>query len=161
VISRTPSFLSPKVSHPSLSNVAYADIKLVDNLVAQRLRRSIATYHNTLTDFTPVSRQLKNLGFIVTASSNGLEAVDRSSMSLSCWFAFHNSSIRSIDWLAHPPGYFKVALFDHHMPLSDGLSAARRIRSLEKEKNVKVVHLIATQTMSAHDFCRRLSPSSP
>lgn len=37
----------------------------------------------------------------------------------------------------HPPDFFKVALFDHHMPVLDGLGAAKRIRKLESERGIK------------------------
>jgi CheY-like chemotaxis protein len=42
------------------------------------------------------------------------------------------------EWRSHPPGYFKVALFDHHMPICDGLTAARRIREMEAQKGIEV-----------------------
>jgi CheY-like chemotaxis protein len=41
-------------------------------------------------------------------------------------------------WQEQEPGYFRVALFDHHMPLCDGLAAARKIRVLEQENQIRV-----------------------
>ncbi|KAI5991480.1 STKc type histidine kinase [Pisolithus albus] len=34
-------------------------------------------------------------------------------------------------WESREPGYFALALFDHHMPVCDGVEATRRLRKLE------------------------------
>ncbi|KAF9243774.1 STKc type histidine kinase [Melanogaster broomeanus] len=34
-------------------------------------------------------------------------------------------------WEAHEPGHFALALFDHHMPVCDGVEATKRLRKLE------------------------------
>ena len=41
-------------------------------------------------------KQLTRLGFQVDCTNNGLEAVEA--------------------WTSHPPGYYKMGFFDHHMP---------------------------------------------
>lgn len=41
-------------------------------------------------------KQLTRLGFQVECANNGLEAVEA--------------------WSKHPPGYFQMGFFDHHMP---------------------------------------------
>lgn len=42
------------------------------------------------------------------------------------------------EWEKRPPGYFHFALFDHHMPICDGVEAAKRIRNLEWRKRAKI-----------------------
>ncbi|KAG0204256.1 hypothetical protein BGX28_003751 [Mortierella sp. GBA30] len=60
-----------------------------------------------------LEKQLSKLGMNVKIASNGQEAVDH--------------------WLAAERGYYTIAIFDHHMPIMDGLAATRKIRSLEAE----------------------------
>ncbi|KAF9579250.1 hypothetical protein BGW38_004569 [Lunasporangiospora selenospora] len=38
------------------------------------------------------------------------------------------------EWLASDQGYYTVAIFDHHMPIMDGLAATRKLRELEAER---------------------------
>ncbi|KAG9061971.1 hypothetical protein KI688_006688 [Linnemannia hyalina] len=60
-----------------------------------------------------LEKQLTKLGMNVVIANNGQEAVNR--------------------WLAAERDHYTVAIFDHHMPIMDGLAATRMIRSLEAE----------------------------
>ncbi|RUS18131.1 hypothetical protein BC937DRAFT_89117, partial [Endogone sp. FLAS-F59071] len=60
-------------------------------------------------------KQLSNLDFSVDCANNGLEALEK--------------------WSSKPPGYYRMAFFDHHMPKCDGVEAATRLRRLEQEIN--------------------------
>ncbi|CAO3566998.1 unnamed protein product [Mortierella alpina] len=61
-----------------------------------------------------LEKQLSKLGMNVKIASNGQEAVEH--------------------WLAAERGHYTIAIFDHHMPIMDGLAATRKIRALEDEK---------------------------
>jgi len=61
-------------------------------------------------------RQLQRYDLNVVATSNGEEAI--------------------AEWERHDPGYFSLAMFDHHMPVCDGVEAAKRLRSLENRRKV-------------------------
>ncbi|KAF9001850.1 hypothetical protein BGZ52_009768, partial [Haplosporangium bisporale] len=50
----------------------------------------------------------------VTIAGNGLEAVNQ--------------------WLAVERGHYTIAIFDHHMPIMDGLAATRKLRALEAQE---------------------------
>ncbi|KAG6891107.1 hypothetical protein C0995_014197 [Termitomyces sp. Mi166 len=63
-------------------------------------------------------KQLGRLNLRVTATENGEEAIAA--------------------WEAHEPGYFSVALFDHHMPICDGVEATKRLRHLESMRKCEV-----------------------
>ncbi|KAG0250750.1 histidine kinase osmosensor [Mortierella polycephala] len=58
-----------------------------------------------------LEKQLSKLGMNVVIAKNGQEAVDQ--------------------WLAVERGYYTIAIFDHHMPIMDGLAATKKIRALE------------------------------
>ncbi|KAG0071329.1 hypothetical protein BGZ89_010956 [Linnemannia elongata] len=60
-----------------------------------------------------LEKQLTKLGMNVVIANNGQEAVNQ--------------------WLAVERGHYTIAIFDHHMPIMDGLAATRMIRSLEAE----------------------------
>ncbi|KAF9538483.1 hypothetical protein EC957_006716 [Mortierella hygrophila] len=60
-----------------------------------------------------LEKQLTKLGMNVMIASNGQEAVDQ--------------------WLSVERGYYTIAIFDHHMPIMDGLAATRKVRALEGE----------------------------
>ncbi|KAG0216028.1 hypothetical protein BGX33_000547 [Mortierella sp. NVP41] len=64
-----------------------------------------------------LEKQLTKLGMNVVIANNGQEAVNR--------------------WLAAERGHYTIAIFDHHMPIMDGLAATRMIRSLEAEHQEK------------------------
>ncbi|KAG0012408.1 hypothetical protein BGZ80_011760 [Entomortierella chlamydospora] len=61
-----------------------------------------------------LEKQLSKLGMNVMIASNGQEAVEQ--------------------WLAVERGHYTIAIFDHHMPIMDGLAATKKIRSLEEEQ---------------------------
>ncbi|EJD55247.1 hypothetical protein AURDEDRAFT_140870 [Auricularia subglabra TFB-10046 SS5] len=63
-------------------------------------------------------KQLSRYKLTVTATSNGREAVTA--------------------WETHEPGFFSVALFDHHMPIMDGVEATKQIRQFEARRKVPV-----------------------
>ncbi|KAF9120019.1 hypothetical protein BGW39_011732 [Mortierella sp. 14UC] len=64
-----------------------------------------------------LEKQLTKLGMNVVIANNGQEAVNQ--------------------WLAVERGHYTIAIFDHHMPIMDGLAATRMIRSLEAEEQEK------------------------
>ncbi|KAF9280280.1 hypothetical protein BGZ68_007335 [Mortierella alpina] len=61
-----------------------------------------------------LEKQLSKLGMNVKIAGNGQEAVEH--------------------WLAAERGHYTIAIFDHHMPIMDGLAATRKIRALEEER---------------------------
>ncbi|KAI0307475.1 histidine kinase [Multifurca ochricompacta] len=61
-------------------------------------------------------KQLQRYDLNVIATSNGEEAI--------------------AEWERHEPGYFSLAMFDHHMPICDGVEAAKRLRLLENRRKV-------------------------
>ncbi|KAF9120808.1 hypothetical protein BGW39_011070 [Mortierella sp. 14UC] len=60
-----------------------------------------------------LEKQLTKLGMNVMIANNGQEAVNQ--------------------WLAVERGHYTIAIFDHHMPIMDGLAATRKVRALETE----------------------------
>ncbi|KAF9918514.1 histidine kinase osmosensor [Lobosporangium transversale] len=60
-----------------------------------------------------LEKQLSKLGMNVVIANNGQEAVDH--------------------WLSADRGHYTIAIFDHHMPIMDGLAATRKLRALEAE----------------------------
>ncbi|KAF9902373.1 hypothetical protein EC991_005007, partial [Linnemannia zychae] len=60
-----------------------------------------------------LEKQLTKLGMNVMIANNGQEAVNQ--------------------WLAVERGHYTIAIFDHHMPIMDGLAATRKVRALESE----------------------------
>ncbi|KAI8138755.1 hypothetical protein BJV82DRAFT_673294 [Fennellomyces sp. T-0311] len=81
-------------------------------------------------------KQLTKLGLKVVCANNGLEAVEA--------------------WTRHPPGHFKMAFFDHHMPKCDGVEATKRIRAIEREHKTDrftIIALTADIQDSARETC--------
>ncbi|KAF9148735.1 hypothetical protein BG015_009526 [Linnemannia schmuckeri] len=60
-----------------------------------------------------LEKQLTKLGMNVMIANNGQEAVNQ--------------------WLSVERGHYTIAIFDHHMPIMDGLAATRKVRALEGE----------------------------
>ncbi|KAF9096667.1 hypothetical protein BGX23_010727 [Mortierella sp. AD031] len=60
-----------------------------------------------------LEKQLTKLGMNVMIANNGQEAVNQ--------------------WLSVERGHYAIAIFDHHMPIMDGLAATRKVRELEGE----------------------------
>ncbi|KAI1314599.1 hypothetical protein EDD11_001942 [Mortierella claussenii] len=60
-----------------------------------------------------LEKQLSKLGMNVVIANNGQEALNH--------------------WLSAERGHYSIAIFDHHMPIMDGLAATRKLRALEAE----------------------------
>lgn len=60
-------------------------------------------------------------------------------------------------WESREPGYFALALFDHHMPVCDGVEATRRLRKLESVRcptiSLPIVALSADAQESTKQCC--------
>ncbi|KAI0028278.1 histidine kinase [Vararia minispora EC-137] len=87
-------------------------------------------------------RQLSSLDLTVTATANGEEAIS--------------------EWESHEPGFFSLALFDHHMPICDGVEAAKRIRLLESRRKIPPSLVLPIVALSAdcQDSTKRLCLSA-
>ncbi|TFK40893.1 dual-domain HisK/Mak2 protein kinase [Crucibulum laeve] len=85
-------------------------------------------------------RQLERYKLNVIATSNGEEAI--------------------AEWEAHEPGYFSVALFDHHMPICDGVEATKRLRVLESKKRSPVMLPIVALSADCQDSTKQLCLSA-
>lgn len=82
-------------------------------------------------------KQLERYQLKVVATCDGLEALKA--------------------WESREPGYFALALFDHHMPVCDGVEATRRLRKLESVRcptiSLPVIALSADAQESTKQFC--------
>jgi len=85
-------------------------------------------------------KQLERCDLNVFATSNGQEAVQ--------------------EWEAHEPGFFSIALFDHHMPICDGIEACKRIRVLESKRKVAVVLPIVALSADCQESTKQLCLSA-
>ncbi|KAK7468476.1 Chk1 protein kinase [Stygiomarasmius scandens] len=85
-------------------------------------------------------KQLERYQLNVTATSNGNEAIAQ--------------------WEAHEPGYFSVALFDHHMPICDGVEAAKQLRVLEAKKKSPVMLPIVALSADCQESTKQLCLSA-
>lgn len=85
-------------------------------------------------------KQLERYNLNVTATNNGEEAIAA--------------------WEAHNPGYFSVALFDHHMPICDGVEAAKRLRSLEAKCKTPYTLPIVALSADCQDSTKKLCLSA-
>jgi len=81
-------------------------------------------------------KQLTRYGLTVTPTSDGVQAI--------------------AEWERHEPGYFSVALFDHHMPICDGVEATRRIRLKESKRKVSVQLPIVALSADCQDSTKEL-----
>ncbi|EPS99596.1 hypothetical protein FOMPIDRAFT_1147208 [Fomitopsis schrenkii] len=84
--------------------------------------------------------QLQRYQLTVVATSNGEEAIT--------------------EWEKHEPGHFSVALFDHHMPICDGVEACKRIRIMENRRRVPVQLPIVALSADAQESTKQLCLSS-
>ncbi|TFY70056.1 hypothetical protein EVJ58_g22 [Rhodofomes roseus] len=84
--------------------------------------------------------QLKRYHLNVVATSNGEEAIT--------------------EWEKHEPGYFSVALFDHHMPICDGVEACKRLRVTENKRKVPKQLPIIALSADAQESTKQLCLSS-
>ncbi|KAK7064662.1 histidine kinase [Favolaschia claudopus] len=91
-------------------------------------------------------KQLQKYDLTVVATSNGNEAL--------------------AEWQKHEPGYFSVALFDHHlpkmldMPVCDGVEAAKRLRHLEGKRKAAVFLPIIALSADCQESTKQLCLSA-
>ncbi|KAF8167825.1 hypothetical protein B0H34DRAFT_645007 [Crassisporium funariophilum] len=85
-------------------------------------------------------KQLERYHLNVTATGNGEEAI--------------------AEWEMHEPGFFSVALFDHHMPICDGVEAAKRLRTLESRRKAAVILPIIALSADCQDSTKQLCLSA-
>ncbi|KAJ7151534.1 hypothetical protein C8R46DRAFT_1166444 [Mycena filopes] len=85
-------------------------------------------------------KQLEKHDLNVIATSNGNEAL--------------------AEWQKHEPGYFSVALFDHHMPVCDGVEAAKRLRHMEGKRKPAVTLPIIALSADCQESTKQLCLSA-
>ncbi|KAI0078477.1 histidine kinase [Panus rudis PR-1116 ss-1] len=85
-------------------------------------------------------KQLERYDLKVVVTSNGEEAI--------------------AEWESHEPGYFSVAMFDHHMPIVDGVEACKRIRVLENKRKVPVSLPIVALSADCQESTKQLCLSA-
>ncbi|TDL28897.1 histidine kinase [Rickenella mellea] len=108
-----------------LQRTLYGNVLVAeDNPVAQQL----------------IIKQLERFQLNVTATNNGIEAVN--------------------EWEAHEPGYFSVALFDHHMPLCDGIEACKKIRVAESKRKTSIALPIVALSADCQESTKQLCLSA-
>ncbi|KAF9900626.1 hypothetical protein EC991_007072 [Linnemannia zychae] len=88
-----------------------------------------------------LEKQLTKLGMNVVIANNGQEAVNQ--------------------WLAVERGHYTIAIFDHHMPIMDGLAATKMIRSLEAEEQEKREHNSLPSDSTSNSSTGNTSESGP
>lgn len=125
-----PSVSSTEVSK-AVQNVAAAQRTLYGNVL--------------IAEDNPIAqqllvKQLQRYQLNVTATSNGNEAIS--------------------EWESRDPGYFTVALFDHHMPICDGVEAAKRIRMLENKRKCQVILPIVALSADCQESTKQLCLSA-
>ncbi|KAF8973859.1 dual-domain HisK/Mak2 protein kinase [Flammula alnicola] len=128
--------------HPVISHQPSDVAKAIEGLAnAQR-----TLYGNVLiAEDNPIAqnllvKQLQRYHLDVVATNNGEEAI--------------------AEWEAHEPGFFSVALFDHHMPICDGVEAAKRLRLLENKHKVPVILPIVALSADCQDSTKQLCLSA-
>jgi CheY-like chemotaxis protein len=66
-------------------------------------------------------------------------------------------------WEIQPETYYSVALFDHHMPICDGVEATKRIRKEEEASErthiLPIIALTADVQQTARDICTQAGMS--
>ncbi|OCH84424.1 histidine kinase [Obba rivulosa] len=85
-------------------------------------------------------KQLERYDLNVVATSNGEEAIR--------------------EWELHEPGYFSAALFDHHMPVCDGVEACKRIRVLENKRRLPMSMPIVALSADCQESTKQLCLSA-
>ncbi|EKM60729.1 uncharacterized protein PHACADRAFT_155836 [Phanerochaete carnosa HHB-10118-sp] len=85
-------------------------------------------------------KQLERFDLNVVATFNGEEAI--------------------AEWEARGPGYFSVALFDHHMPVCDGVEACKRIRILENKRRAQTLLPIVALSADCQESTKQLCLSA-
>ncbi|KAF9473185.1 hypothetical protein BDN70DRAFT_997771 [Pholiota conissans] len=128
--------------HPMISHHPSEVVKAIEDLAhAQR-----TLYGNVLiAEDNPIAqnlliKQLQRYHLNVVATGNGEEAI--------------------AEWQAHEPGFFSVALFDHHMPICDGVEAAKRLRLLEGKQKAPIILPIVALSADCQDSTKQLCLSA-
>ncbi|GBE78499.1 histidine kinase [Sparassis crispa] len=85
-------------------------------------------------------KQLERYDLNVVATSNGEEAI--------------------AEWESHEPGHFSAALFDHHMPICDGVEACKRVRVLESRRKVTTLLPIIALSADCQESTKQLCLSA-
>ncbi|KAI0809255.1 histidine kinase [Irpex lacteus] len=85
-------------------------------------------------------KQLERFDLHVIATSNGEEAL--------------------AEWESHEPGYFSAALFDHHMPICDGVEACKRLRILENKRRAPILLPIVALSADCQESTKQLCLSA-
>ncbi|KAI5897382.1 histidine kinase [Schizophyllum commune H4-8] len=128
---------------PAASTQPRSDVsKALDDLsAAQRtLFGNVLVAEDNIVSQNLLVKQLEKYQLKVTATSNGEEAI--------------------AEWESHEPGYFSVALFDHHMPICDGVEATKRLRILENKRKSPVVLPIVALSADCQESTKKLCMSA-
>ncbi|KAK2461712.1 hypothetical protein APHAL10511_006175 [Amanita phalloides] len=116
--------------------------KAVDEVSTARriLNGHILVAEDNLLAQNVLIKQLERHNLRVTATCNGEEAI--------------------AEWEAHEPGYFSIALFDHHMPICDGVEAAKRLRLLESKRKCSISLPIIALSADCQESTKQLCLSA-
>ncbi|CDS08874.1 hypothetical protein LRAMOSA10235 [Lichtheimia ramosa] len=131
----------PKSRPNIFGRISSSEIKLAIDTIPEEHRKAFKKINILVAEDNPVAqkllcKQLKRYGFNITCANNGAEAIAA--------------------WTKRPVGYFKMALFDHHMPKCDGVEATKTIRRHEKEQNSKIRLPIVALTADIQDSARAI-----
>ncbi|KAI7875713.1 CheY-like protein [Lichtheimia hyalospora FSU 10163] len=131
----------PKSRSNIFGRVSSSEIKIAIDTIPAEHRKAFKKTNVLVAEDNPVAqkllcKQLKRYGFNITCANNGAEAIAA--------------------WTKRPTGYFKLALFDHHMPKCDGVEATKIIRKNEKEQNSKKRLPIVALTADIQDSARAI-----
>ncbi|KAJ8651879.1 hypothetical protein O0I10_012548 [Lichtheimia ornata] len=136
-----PGTPAPKTRPNIFARISSSEIKLAIETIPEEHRKAFKKTNILVAEDNPVAqkllcKQLKRYGFNITCANNGAEAIAA--------------------WTKRPVGYFKMALFDHHMPKCDGVEATKTIRRSEKEQNSKTRLPIVALTADIQDSARAI-----
>ncbi|CDS05990.1 hypothetical protein LRAMOSA08518 [Lichtheimia ramosa] len=131
----------PKSRPNIFGRISSSEIKLAIDTIPEEHRKAFKKTNILVAEDNPVAqkllcKQLKRYGFNLTCANNGAEAIAA--------------------WTKRPVGYFRMALFDHHMPKCDGVEATKTIRRHEKEQNSKIRLPIVALTADIQDSARAI-----
>ncbi|CDS06005.1 hypothetical protein LRAMOSA08533 [Lichtheimia ramosa] len=129
----------PKSRPNIFGRISSSQIKIAIDTIPEEHRKAFKKINVLVAEDNPVAqkllcKQLKRYGFNITCANDGAEAIAA--------------------WTERPAGYFKMALFDHHMPKCDGVEATKTIRRHEKEQNSKIRLPIVALTADIQDCAR-------
>ncbi|KAF7340087.1 Histidine kinase [Mycena venus] len=126
---------------PALQETRIIHIALEDLSTAKRtLFGNVLVAEDNLIAQNLLVKQLQKHDLNVVATSDGNEAL--------------------AEWQKHEPGYFSVALFDHHMPVCDGVEAAKRLRILEEKRKAVVSLPIIALSADCQESTKQLCLSA-